>query len=86
MVKDGPTYSIEPIAPDHVGARFAALLDRLEAVLAVSDVAVLRSLVDAGDYTTAFSRLDASTNDGTISVDTAALVELVLLKQAIRTT
>lgn len=86
MAKDGPTYSIEPIDPDQVGTRFAALLKRLEPVLAASDVAALRSLVDARDYRAAFDLLDAITNDRTISVDTATLVELVLLGQAVRAT
>ncbi len=37
-----------------------------------------------GDYATAYDLLDGITNDGTIAVDTATLVELVLLGQAIR--
>ena len=45
----------------------------------------LRSMLAAGDHEKAYERLDAITNDGTISVDTATLVELVLLGQAIRT-
>jgi len=79
-----PTFRIDPIEPSQVGARFGALIDRLEPVLAVDDVAGLRTLVAAGDHATAYDRLDAITNDGTISVDTATLVELVLLGQAIR--
>jgi hypothetical protein len=79
-----PTYRIDPIDPGQIGPRFESLLDRLEPVLDASDVATLRSLVAAGDHETAYARLDAITNDGTISVDTATLVELVLLGQAIR--
>ena len=78
------TYRIDPIEPGQVGPRFAALLDRLEPVLAATDVAALRSLVAAGDHVTAYARLDEITNHGTISADTATLVELVLLGQAIR--
>lgn len=79
-----PTYRIDPIEPSQIGARFVALLDRLEPVLATSDVVALRALVDAGDHRVAFARLDAITNDGSITVDTAMLVEVVLLGQAIR--
>jgi hypothetical protein len=79
----GPTYRIDPIEPSQIGARFVALLDRLEPVLAQSDVDALRAMVAAGDHAAAFTRLDAITNDGTITVDTAILVELVLLGQAI---
>jgi len=79
-----PTFRIDPIEPSQIGPRFVALLDRLEPVLARPDVEALRSLVDAGDHAAAFARLDAITNDGTITVDTATLVELVLLGQAIR--
>jgi hypothetical protein len=80
----GPTYRIDPIEPSQIGARFMALLERLEPVLAKSDVVALRALVDAGDHRAAFTRLDAITNDGTITVDTAMLVELVLLGQAVQ--
>ena len=45
---------------------------------------VLRGLVADGDHATAYDLLDGITNDGTIAVDTATLVELVLLGQAIR--
>ena len=38
----------------------------------------------AGDLPVAFERLDAITNDGTVAVDTATLIEFVLLGQAIR--
>lgn len=79
----GPTYRIDPIEPSQIGARFMALLDRLEPVLAEPDVVTVRALVDAGDHAAAFERLDAITNDGTITVDTAMLVELVLLGQAV---
>jgi hypothetical protein len=84
MAKHDPTYRIDPIEPDEIGPRFLALLERLEPVLARSDAVDLRSLVEAGDLATAYARLDAITNDGTITVDTAMLVELVLLGQAIR--
>jgi len=84
MPRNGPTFRIDPIEPGQVGPRFIALLDRLEPVLARSDVVALRALVDAGDHVGAFDRLDAVTNDGTITVDTAILVELVLLGQAVR--
>ena len=40
--------------------------------------------MDAGDHEGAYDLLDGITNDGTIAVDTATLVELVLLGQAIR--
>ena len=85
MAKDGPSYSIEPIEPDEIRPRFEALVDRLEPLLRAPDVASLRSLLAGGEYEAAFGELDAVTNDGTISVDTATLVELVLLGQAIRT-
>jgi hypothetical protein len=84
MPGHGPTYRIDPIEPSQIGARFMALLDRLEPVLTRDDVVALRALVDAGDHVEAFDRLDAVTNDGTITVDTAILVELVLLGQAVR--
>jgi hypothetical protein len=84
MPEHGPTYRIDPIEPSQIGARFMALLDRLEPVLLRSDVVALRALVSAGDHVAAFDRLDAVTNDGTITVDTAILVELVLLGQAVR--
>jgi hypothetical protein len=84
MPPSEPTFRIDPIEPSQVGARFRALIDRLEPVLAVDDVAGLRALVAAGEHATAYDRLDTITNDGTISVDTATLVELVLLGQAIR--
>ena len=44
------------------------------------------ALVAEGDYASAYDLLDGITNDGTIAVDTATLVELVLLGQAIRAT
>lgn len=84
MPGHGPTYRIDPIEPGQIGPRFMALLDRLEPVLERSDVVTLRALVEAGDHIAAFDHLDAVTNDGSISVDTAILVELVLLGQAVR--
>jgi hypothetical protein len=79
-----PTFRIDPIEPSQVGARFGALVERLEPLLAAADVATLRSQIAAGDHEEAYDLLDGITNDGTISVDTATLVELVLLGQAIR--
>lgn len=84
MAKQDPAYRIDPIEPGEVAPRFNALLDRLEPVLPPADAAELRGLVDAGDLPAAFTRLDAITNDGTVAVDTATLVEFVLLGQAIR--
>lgn len=84
MPPSEPTFRIDPIEPSQIGSRFGALIDRLEPVLAAGDVATLRLQVAAGDHAAAYERLDAITNDGTISVDTATLVELVLLGQAIR--
>jgi hypothetical protein len=84
MPKHGPTYRIDPIEPDQVAARLAALLTRLEPVLDVADLEGIRSMLDAGDVAGAYARLDAITDQGSITVDTAILVELVLLGQAIR--
>ena len=84
MPDSGPTFPIDPIDPSAVGARFTALIDRLEPLLQASDVVSLRALVAAGDHEGAYDLLDAITNDGSIAVDTATLVELVLLGQAIR--
>ena len=84
MPKRDATYRIDPIEPGQVGPRFRVLIDRFEPVLDVSDVTALRASVDIGDYPAAYDRLDRLTDDGTISVDTALLVELVLLGQAIR--
>jgi len=84
MSSSEPTYRIDPIDPSDVAMRFAALLDRLEPLLQADDVTALRGLVAAGDFTTAYPLLDGITNDGAIAVDTATLVELVLLGQAIR--
>ncbi len=84
MRRKGPTYRIDPIDPGQVGPRLLALIERLEPVLAVGEVAALRSSIAAGDHAAAFARLDAITDDGSITVDTAILVELVLLGQAIR--
>lgn len=85
MPPSEPTFRIDPIDPSHVGLRFGSLIDRLEPVLPEADVASLRSLVAAGDHEAAYDLLDGITNDGTVGVDTATLVELVLLGQAIRT-
>jgi hypothetical protein len=79
-----PTFRIDPIDPSQVEARFSALIDRLEPFLQAGDVTTLRALVADGDYATAYALLDGITNDGKVSVDTATLVELVLLGQAIR--
>ena len=84
MPKRDATYRIDPIQPSQIGPRFGALLDRFEPVLDVADVAALRALIDRREYAAAYTRLDALTDDGTISADTALLVELVLLGQAIR--
>ena len=84
MPKRDATYRIDPIEPGQIGPRFSALIDRFEPVLDASDVAALRASVETGDHAAAYARLDRLTDDGTISVDTALLVELVLLGQAIR--
>jgi len=84
MADTGPTYRIDPIEPGHIGPRFAALVARLEPVLEASDLATLRSEVERGDYATAFARLDALTDIVTNEIETAALIEVVLLGQAIR--
>lgn len=85
MPRQDATYSIQPIEPEQVSTRFVALLDRIEPFLAASDVSAIRSSLDAGDQAAAFAILDEITNDRTISVETATLVEIVLLGQAIRT-
>jgi hypothetical protein len=79
-----PTYRIDPIEPGQVGRRLADLLTRLEPLLPADDVAEIRSLVDGGDHAAAFARLDAITDDATVTFETSMLVELVLLGQAIR--
>ena len=84
MAKQDPAYRIDPIEPGDVAPRFNALVDQLEPVLPPADAAELRELVAVGDLPAAFARLDAITNDGTVAVDTATLVEFVLLGQAIR--
>jgi hypothetical protein len=84
MPKRDGTYRIDPIEPGQIGPRFSALIDRFEPVLVASDVTALRGSVETGDYAAAYTRLDRLTDDGTILVDTALLVELVLLGQAIR--
>ena len=84
MASQGPTYRIDPIEPGQIAARLDALLTRLEPFLEAAELAALRSLVDEGEFATAYGRLDAITDDGAITVDTAILVELVLLGQAVR--
>jgi len=84
MAKRGPRYRIDPIEPGQVGRRFTALLTRLEPGLDPADVASLRALLDAGDHATAWARVDAITDDPSRTFETADLVELVLLGQAIR--
>ena len=79
-----PTFRIDPIEPTAIEARFTALVDRLEPLLLAADVTTLRLQLEAGDFEEAYDLLDGITNDGTISVDTATLVEMVLLGQAIR--
>ncbi|MEO8571655.1 MAG: hypothetical protein ABI553_08115 [Chloroflexota bacterium] len=84
MPKHEPTYRIDPIAPAEIGARFDALLTRLEPHLDPAGLAELRARVAEGDYAGAFARLDALTDAATTGFETGALVELVLLGQAIR--
>jgi len=84
MPKRDATYRIDPIDPNQIGPRFSALLDRFEPVLDASEVNALRGLIERGEYAPAYARLDALTDDGSISVDTSMLVELVLLGQAVR--
>jgi hypothetical protein len=84
MAERGPRYRIDPIEPGQVARRFAALLTRLEPGLDPADLAGLRRLLDAGDHPTAWARLDAITDDPSRRFETADLVELVLLGEAIR--
>ncbi len=84
MAKHGPTYRIDPIGPDEIEPRFAALLDQLAPLLAPDDVASIRALAASGSLRDAYDQLDAVTNHVTVPVDTSMLVELVLLGQAIR--
>lgn len=84
MAKRGPTYRIDPIGPDEVEPRLAALVDRLAPLLAPDDVASVRALLTSGSVSDAYELLDAATNEVTVPVETATLVELVLLGQAIR--
>jgi hypothetical protein len=86
MAKRGPTYRIDPIGPDEVKPRLVALVDRLAPLLAADDVAAIRALVDQGSLAEAYELLDSVTNEVTVPVETATLVELVLLGQAIRST
>jgi hypothetical protein len=84
MPKRGPRYRIDPIEPTQVSPRFTALVARLEPVLDAADVEALRALLDAGDHASAYARLDAITDDPSRTFETADLIELVLLGQAIR--
>jgi hypothetical protein len=84
MATRGPRYRIDPIEPGQVARRFTALLGRLEPGLDPADVAHLRALLDAGDHAAAWARVDAITDDPSRTFETADLVELVLLGQAIR--
>jgi len=79
-----PRFRIDPIEPAAIESRLGTLIDRLEPRLQPADVATLRSFLEAGDFEGAYDLLDGITNDGSISADTATLVELVLLGQAIR--
>jgi hypothetical protein len=79
------TFRIDPIEPGEIAPRLRLLVDRLAPVLGETDVSAIRRQVDDGDLAAAYARLDSITNDGTISVDTATLVEIVLLGQAIQT-
>jgi hypothetical protein len=84
MAKREPTYRIDPIEPSQIGTRFNALLVRLEPVLDPDDLAVMRSLADRGDHAAAFELLDAITDAAPSGFETATLVELVLIGQAVR--
>ena len=84
MAKHGPTYRIDPIRPDEVEPRLAALVDRLAPLLTADDVASVRVSLASGSIAEAYERLDAATNEVTVPVETSTLVELVLLGQAIR--
>lgn len=84
MPDDEATYRIDPIARGDLEARFRALLTRLEPVLAASDIASVRILLDGGDPAAAFARLDRLTDDATVAFETSVLVELVLLGEACR--
>ena len=84
MAKRGPRYRIDPIEPDQVGPRMKALVARLEPALDPADTATLRALVEAGDHAAAWARLDAITDDPARTFETADLVEIVLLGQAIQ--
>ncbi len=86
MAKREPTYRIDPIEPSEIGPRLTALVTRLEPMLDPVDVASLRSLIERGEHAAAYARLDAITDASTVQFETAALVELVLLGQAIRAT
>jgi predicted ATP-grasp superfamily ATP-dependent carboligase len=86
MAKREPRYRIDPIEPGRIGPRFGALVTRLEPLLDAADVTALRSQIEHGDFEAAYVRLDALTDAATTEIETAALVELVLLGQAIRPT
>jgi hypothetical protein len=78
------TYRIDPIEPSQIGARFSALMARLEPVLDPDDVTAIRILTDEGDLAAAFELLDAITDAATTDFGTATLVELVLIGQALQ--
>lgn len=84
MAKREPTYRIDPIEPHQLAARFTTLVDRLEPVLDPADVAEVRALLADGSLEAAFERLDAVTNETTAHIETATLVDLVLVGQAVR--
>jgi hypothetical protein len=84
MAKRGPTYRIDPIRPDEVEPRLAALVDTLAPLLVADDVASVRALLASGSIAEAYDRLDAATNEVAVPVETSTLVELVLVGQAIR--
>jgi hypothetical protein len=78
------TYRIDPIEPSQIGARFSALMAQLEPVLDPDDVTAIRALTDDGDVAAAFDLLDAITDASATEFETATLVELVLIGQALR--
>jgi hypothetical protein len=84
MANHEPTYRIDPIEPGQIEARLTALLDRLEPVLDPDDVAAIRVLLERADHAAAFDLLDEITDAATTEVETASLVELVLIGQALR--
>ena len=84
MANDETTYRIDPIEPSQIETRLRALVTRLEPVLDPDDVAALRALLHVGDHEAAFELLDAITDAATTAFETATLVELVLIGQALR--